>query len=293
MTEADDAGLKIFSEAPPAPVFAGTPELAQNDQTPLTAAPLPEEKPELRRPTEPPSLSPHDTQPSAAAAFEKIDVPAFESISYTPPPALPTQASEISFDEGLSFDDDEALVLDEAGEQEPELSFDDDEALVLDEAGEQEPELSFDDDEELVLDEADEQEPELSFDDDEELVLDEADEQEPELSFNDEEELVLDETGEQKSLFSFDDNSEALAIEEPALDIQEPSLEFEEPSAPGGFAPLPDQTREVDSFSIVTCGQPRKISETSISLPITIRLNKNNAECPITITISLDDMLAK
>ncbi len=130
------------------------------------------------------------------------------------------------------------------------------------------------------------QEPELSFDDQEELVLDETGVQESLLSFDDE--AVV-----QESELSFDDDSEALAIEEPALDIEEPFLEFEEPSAADGFAPLPAQTPEVEGFSIVTCGQPRKISETSISLPITLRLNKNNTECPITITISLDDMLAK
>ncbi len=141
----------------------------------MAAAPLTEEKPALRLlPTEPPSLPPDDAQPSAAAAFEKKDVPPFDRIPDIPPPALATQASDISSDEGLSFDDEESLVLDAAAVQEPELSFDDEEDLVLDETEEQESELSFDDEEALVLDETGEQEPELSFDDEEALVLDAA-----------------------------------------------------------------------------------------------------------------------
>jgi hypothetical protein len=70
-------------------------------------------------------------------------------------------------------------------------------------------------------------------------------------------------------------------------------LEFEKSPAAEAFVPPSVQTSEAQGFSIVRCGQPRKISDTSISLPMTIRLNKNDAECPITITISLDDMQVK
>ena len=38
-----------------------------------------------------------------------------------PAPAFDAQSSDVSSDVGLSFDDEEALVLDEAAVQEPEL----------------------------------------------------------------------------------------------------------------------------------------------------------------------------
>ena len=148
----------------------------------------------------------------------------------------------------------------------------------------------------------------LSFDDD--VVLDETAEQEPELSFDaDSSDLVIeepafdmDETG-----LSFDDDYDAGPSELPAADsavqpafieddssaytLETPSLEFEEPQGAEAPSPTPaQQAPSVPDISIVACGSPRKISDTSISLPITLKLNKDDTECSISITISLDNM---
>jgi len=211
-------------------------------------------------------------------------------------PASDVQLSDMSSDIGLSFDDDEAVVLDEPELQASELSFDDDEAVVLDEPELQVSELSFDDDEAVALDEAGVQEPELSFDDDEAVALDEAELQASELFFDDQEATLTIEEPE----LSFEEVGSELTLE-PVSAVCAPTerldasagFMLEEPSGAEDFSPLPVERPEVESFSIVTCGQPRKISETSISLPIIIRLNKNDAECPLTITISLDDMQPK
>jgi hypothetical protein len=357
---AEDTGLKIFSEAPPAPSFAQKPEPVQPEQIPLAAPQPPLQKPSLR-------LSPVDP---SAPSLEISPAPQYEGMLEKPSATYEEQPSDISADAGLSFDDEEAvvleeptmqeqelsfddedaLVLEEPTMQEPELSFDDEDALVLEEPTMQEPELSFDDEEAVVLEEPELQEPELSFDDEEAVVLEEPELQEPELSFDDEEAVILEEPGLQEPELSFD-NEEAVVLEEPTmqepelafddetallteeepalgleeteisfeddvlapaaepapgasaptvfddasagLTLEEPSLQFEEPSAGMGFPPMPSQTPELSGFTIVTCGQPRKISDTSISLPMTIRLNKNDAECPVTITISLGDMAIK
>jgi mutual gliding-motility protein MglA len=317
-TAADDKDIKIFSEVPPAPLTATEPESLQPDQTLMPVAPLSEQKQPLRlSPTEPSSLPFDDSIPSAAPSFEKSYIPEPDGVYEKPAPAFDTQSSssEVNSDVGLSFDDEETLLLEEEAVQEPELSFDDEDGL------------SFDDEETLVLEEEAVQEPELSFDDEAALVLEEEAVQEPELSFEDEEGLTFDEEEGQESELSFEDNPAVLAQEKAAADmsepelsfeeddsglaielvsdasasialhddtagfaLEEPSLEFEEPSGGEGFTPRPVLTPDVEGLSIVTCGQPQKISETSISLPITIRLNKNDTEHPLTITISLGDI---
>ena len=255
----DDAGLRIFVEEPAAPTFGRKPAPVQPHPIPSAPAAMPEQKPSLRlRPTAPAPLSFDEHIPPAAPKFEKSPAPKFDAIHAEPLPAFDAGLPDISADTGLSFDDDAELPLDETAVSEPELSFDDDfSALDI-----EEPALDI---EEPAPDVA-----ETSFD-----------MEGPELSFEDDDSAFAAKSASGvpvQTVFAEDSSS---------FTMKEPSLQFEEPLGGEAFSPMPDHTPAV---SIVACGQPLKTSDTSIKLPITIRLNKDETEYPITITISLDDM---
>ena len=268
---ADDAGLQIFSKQATPPSVAGKPEPVQPTQippAPPVPAAMPAQKPSPRlRPTEPAPLSFDEPMPPAAQTFQRNAAPQFEGIGAESPPAFENGSSDMSADIGLSFDDNEEVALDVAAVPEPDLSFDAEEEVSLDEEAMPEPELSFDDDaQDLVM-----EEPAFEM-------------EEPELSFEDDDSGLAAETASDAAeQTAFTDDSSAFTLEEP-------SLQFEEPQGGEDFSEMPVLTPSVAGFSIVACGEPRKISDTSISLPITLRLNKDDTECPITITISLDDM---
>ena len=256
----DDTGLRIFTEEPIAPSPGRRPEPVQPQPVPSAPTALPEQMPSLRlSPTEPAPLSFDSSIPPAVQPIESKVEPQFDGMNLQSPPPFNAGSSDMSADLELSFDDD--VVLDETVAQEPELSFDDDSSGL--------------DIEEPALDM---EEPALDI---EELALD------------------MDETG-----LSFDED-DAVPAEKPAADValqpafiedssaytlENPSLEFEEPQGAEDFSAMPAQTSSVPGISIIACGSPRKISDTSISLPITLKLNKDDTECSISITISLDNM---
>jgi|GEM_PF-278938 len=297
----DDAGLRIFVEEPAAPTFGRKPAPVQPHPIPSAPAAMPEQKPSLRlRPTAPAPLSFDEHIPPAAPKFEKSPAPKFDAIHAEPLPAFDAGLPDISADTGLSFDDDAELPLDETAVSEPELSFDDDfSALDIEEPALdiEEPALDIEepalDIEEPALDieepALDIEEPALDIEepalDIEEPAPDVAetsfDMEGPELSFEDDDSAFAAKSASGvpvQTVFAEDSSS---------FTMKEPSLQFEEPLGGEAFSPMPDHTPAV---SIVACGQPLKTSDTSIKLPITIRLNKDETEYPITITISLDDM---
>ena len=260
----DDTGLRIFTEEPSAPSHGMRTEPVPPQPVPSAPAAMPEQKPSLRlRPTEPAPLSLDTAPPPAVPPIESKSEPQLDDINLEAAPESEPQFDGMNPQSPPPFDAGSSDMSADIG-----LSFDDD--VVLDETAEQEPELSFDaDSSDLVIEEP-------AFD--------------------------MDETG-----LSFDDDYDAGPSELPAADsavqpafieddssaytLETPSLEFEEPQGAEAPSPTPaQQAPSVPDISIVACGSPRKISDTSISLPITLKLNKDDTECSISITISLDNM---
>lgn len=71
--------------------------------------------------------------------------------------------------------------------------------------------------------------------------------------------------------------------------LTQPSLTFDEPKLSSDIPSLGLRTEVEDGISNVSCGQPQKVSDTAIKIPITFTIDQLQKECSVTITITFDN----
>ena len=272
---ADDSGIHIFNQQPAvAPSARQTETVSPQPAKPAPAAqttPVPAaipERPPLRLQTSEPAspaftdINPLQTKKTAEFIPEIKDTSPGAGFS----PAADSFGKEESFDE--DFTD---LMIEESVDApaEPELSFEEDSStgLEFDEPALEpaEPELDFDDDaSDLIIEEpATAEEEAVTFEEDASgLVLDE-------------EETPAEQTGPSA-------DTRFQTLDEP------PSVKFEEPPVFEDSFSEPAQKETSAQIKIISCGQPQKISDSVVKLPVTLRL-KDDAEYPIMVTITFEN----
>ena len=296
---ADDSGIHIFNQQPAAaPSARQTETVSPQPAKPAPAAqttPVPAaipERPPLRLQTSEPAspaftdINPLQTKKTAEFIPEIKDTSPGAGFS----PAADSFGKEESFDE--DFTD---LMIEESVDAaaEPELSFEDDSSpgLEFDEPAPEtaEPELSFEEDSSTGL-EFDEPalepaEPELDFDDDaSDLIIEEpATAEEEAVTFEEDASgLVLDEEETPAEQTGPSADTRFQTLDEP------PSVKFEEPPVFEDSFSEPAQKETSAQIKIISCGQPQKISDSVVKLPVTLRL-KDDAEYPILVTITFEN----